>query len=286
MFSIGLLIVIVAWGVFSGIVVNRRFSNWSLHYRLLAILLPAGSSLLALSWTCNVLRVTDFHWNQARLAPLFGLRYGYSLYYPPEAGPVLGAIYGPISYLAYFPSLLAHSPIPALLIGSTVASLYYFVPVALIFTSGRFRRQEALAVGLFLLIVFGFWTIESPALHYSCFNIHADAPALGFGTVACLLLMRTNESRQPVRLRVLSALFTVLAIFSKQSLLFLVPALLCFIWITDGRRPALQFAIGIAALSAVSIGLLSAFFRTRSLFQPVRIHLAPWLCRPGIYADT
>jgi hypothetical protein len=263
---IGLLITIVASGVLGGVVVNRRFSNWSLQYRLLAVLIPTGWALLALSWTAHVLFAPNHWWNQARLAPLFGLRYGYSLYYPSDAGPVLDVVYGPIAYLAYFPSLLAHLPIPALLIGSTAASLYYFLPVAWIFMSGQFRRREGRALGLFLLIIFAFWTISSPPLQYSCFNIHADAPALGFGAIASALLMRTNESRQPVCLRVLAALFTVLAIFSKQSTIFLVPVLLCFIWITDGRRASLEFAIGIAILSALAFGFFSTLYSPRVLY--------------------
>src|SRR5262249_32960010 len=150
-FAGGVLVVLLLWAVVGYFAVRRRFSGWDSHFKRLAATLPGGLLFLAILWTCCVFYEPENYWNQARLAPLFSLRYGYHLYYPAEEGPVTGAIYGPISYFAYFPSLVASSPIPALLIGSVTASIYYFVPAAWVFLSGPFRRREARAVGLFLV---------------------------------------------------------------------------------------------------------------------------------------
>lgn len=266
LFVIGLLAVLSIAGAFSGFLVYRRLRAWPFHYRIVAAVLPFALCLLGWSWTCEVLRVTDLDWNQARLAPLIGLKYGYSLYYPAEDGPVMGAIYGPISYFAYFPSLLAATPVPALLIGSVAASLYFFAPVAWIFTSGRFRRKQSLSLGLLLFTLFGLWTIQNAALRYTAFGIHADAPALGFGAAACALLMKRNESRRPVLFLVLAALSTVLAISSKQSIGFVVPIFLCFLWAADGKRSALQFAAALAVLGLAAFGLFSFLFSARALY--------------------
>ena len=257
---------ILVAAIASGTASWRRCAGWEPHIRILAAMLPAGLLLLAMIWICAVLAAPENYWNQARLAPLFSLRYGYHLYYPPGEGPVTGAIYGPLSYLAYFPSLAASSPIPSLLIGSMTASIYYFAPAAWIFLSGVFRRGEARIVGLSLLTLFGLWTIGSQPLFASSFNIHADAPALGFGAIACGLLMRETKGQRPVWLLALSAVFIGLSILSKQSLAFLAPTLVGFVWLTSGRRSALQFAALIAATFTAMLAVLCILFSARALY--------------------
>lgn len=118
--------------------------------------------------------------------PLFALRYGYQPYYSPSEGPVLNMIYGPLAFLSYFPSLVAHAPVPAVLVGCLVASLYFFSPVCwlCLFGKASWRRRD-FANGLLLFSVFGLATLSSKPLRYAAFNIHADAPALGFGALAC-----------------------------------------------------------------------------------------------------
>lgn len=267
LFSIGLLCAIAVLGIVVGVFVRRRVADWPSHYRLLATLAAGGLFFLAVLFVCRWLKVSDFDWNQARLAPLFGLRYGYSLYYTAENGPVTGAIYGPISYLAYFPSLIAHTPLPALLIGSVTATLYYFAPVIWVFLSGQFRRREGRLIGLVLILIFGIWTIGNPALSYSGFDIHADAPALGLGAAACALLMRKNDSLGKRRFLYLffSALLVVLAVYSKQSVIFLLPALACFVWIVDGRRSALFYAAALGFLMLAMFGVFATLFNAHAL---------------------
>jgi hypothetical protein len=262
--SIGLLVLFTSYGALAYLLVNRRCSHWESPYRIAASLVPAGLGLVALCWFAEVLNVTSFDWNQARLAPLFGLRYGYSLYYPPETGPVMGAIYGPISYLAYFPTLLAHTPVPALLIGAFTATIYFIGPVIAAFISGPFRRGQGLAVGLFLLVAFFFWTAGDSSLRYCCFNIHADAPAIGFAAAACVLLMRRPEPSAWILAA--AALFTALAVFSKQSVIFVVPVAAAFLWVADGRRFALRFLALFGALLALMFGGFAAVFSTQALY--------------------
>ena len=168
----GVILATLVGAVAGGIVAWRRSVGWESHFRILAIMLPAGLLLLTTIWISRVLSAPENYWNQARLAPLFSMRYGYHLYYPPGEGPVNGAIYGPISSLAYFPALAASSPTPSLLIGSLTASIYYFAPVAWIFLSGSFRKREARIVGLSLFTLFALWTLGSQPLWACSFNIH------------------------------------------------------------------------------------------------------------------
>jgi hypothetical protein len=262
----GVMFPILFAAVAGGTAAWRRCAAWEPHFRILAAMLPGGLLFVAMIWICAVLSAPENYWNQARLAPLFSLRYGYHLYYPPGEGPVTGAIYGPISYLAYFPSLAASSPIPSLLIGSMTASIYYFAPAAWIFLSGMFRQGEARIVGLSLFILFGLWTIGTQPLFACSFNIHADAPALGFAAIACGLLMRETKSQLPVWLLALSAIFIGLSIFSKQSLVFLAPTLVCFVWFTSGRRSALQFAALMAATFTAMLAVFCILFSARALY--------------------
>jgi len=262
----GVILATLVGAVAGGIVAWRRSVGWESHFRILAIMLPAGLLLLTTIWISRVLSAPENYWNQARLAPLFSLRYGYHLYYPPGEGPVNGAIYGPISYLAYFPALAASSPTPSLLIGSLTASIYYFAPVAWIFLSGSFRKREARIVGLSLFTLFGLWTLGSQPLWACSFNIHADAPALGFGAIACGLLMRETKSQPPVWLLALSAVFLGASIFTKQSLVFLTPTLVCFVWFTYGRRSAVQFAALIAAALTAMLAVFCILFSARALY--------------------
>jgi hypothetical protein len=47
-FATSLVIAVLAWAMFSSIVVNRRFSTWSLDYRIVAIGASVGLAILAL----------------------------------------------------------------------------------------------------------------------------------------------------------------------------------------------------------------------------------------------
>lgn len=269
LFSLGLLCLVVICGVLGGMLVNRRVRTWQAHFRLLAVLVPGGLLFAAVLCVCRVLDVADFDWNQARLAPLFGLRDGYSLYYSPEQGPITGTVLGPLAYLSYFPSLIANTPVPALLIGSLTASFYYLAPVIWSFLFyGPFRRKEGRAMGLFLILIFVLWTIGIQPLNYSGFHIHADAPAFGLAGAACAWLMREKEGlKRPYFLRLLfGATLAVLAVYSKQSVIFVLPALACFLWVVDGWRAALEFGAASIVLLFAVFGVFATLFGAHALF--------------------
>jgi len=261
------LCAITAASAVAGLLVERRTRSWLGHYRFLALLSGIGLPFVLLLCLFRVMDVANFPWNQARLAPLFGLRYGYSLYYLPQQGPVTGTLLGPLAYLAYFPSLIAHMPLPALLIGSGTASFYFFAPVVWIFLSGSFHRHEGRAVGVFLLVIFILGTIGSAPLDYSAFAIHADAPALGLAACACAILVCGNSAsgRYSVLRLVLSSFFAVLALYTKQSTVFVVPAIACFLWTVDGLRPAVQFIVSSAVVFLITSTVFSWMFGAQAL---------------------
>lgn len=185
-----------------------------------------------------------------RLAPTFGLVHGYRLYYPPDSGPVLSTLYGPVTALFYLPATIASTPMAAIAIGTVWAMLVFFaaslatVRVATGESWMKWWQLLALAVGLVWLI----GPVERTASH-----IHADAPALLFAAMACVFAMREQHRLAAWENELLAAMFGVLAMFSKQNL---VPAVVGLaIWFAlRGRRALLRFvafAILFAALISV-----------------------------------
>src|SRR5262249_32444902 len=80
------------------------------------------------------------------------------------------------------------------------------------------------------------------------------------------LLMRETNSQPPAWLLALSACFTGAAIFTKQSLVFIAPALVCFVWFTYGRGCALRFAALLAATLTAMLAFFCTLFSVRSLY--------------------
>ncbi len=228
-------------------VVYRRTRDWKIHLRLLALASVPGLLWVAVFSACYILIAPVPAWNQIRLAPLFALAHGYRLYYPPGEGPVMGVIYGPLAYLPYFPSLAASGPVAAVLIGTLTAAALYFGPAVWVLAG---RRPGPRVAGVFAAVAFGLWTLSNYSLRYCAFSIHADAPALGFGAAACAALMSGNI--------VTAGVLAAFAIAAKQSVLFLIPALVLFAWVADGRRAALRLAAAALLMLAAILGVLAA----------------------------
>ncbi len=129
-----------------------------------------------------------FKWNELRLSCVAGLLEGYSLYATPESGPILGWIYPPLAALFYLPAALIASPARAVIAGSLIAASCATAPAAWL----HFRRSERERFGLpscwISFAAFGISTTALLALRYSCYAVHADAPALGAVVLACGVL--------------------------------------------------------------------------------------------------
>jgi len=227
--------------------------DWPLPDRLLAALLPAG--LIGwLGMTSNsVLQAPFFGWNAARLAPTFALLKGYRLYYPDGDGPVLNTIYGPVTALVYLPATLARSPSIALVIASAVSATLFFAPMVWV-TLRRSSRAQQMAMAAALLC-FGFFTLRSYPLKYGAFCIHADAPALGFGGLACAAIYLRQQDEEWMLLAV-SAVAAVLSVWSKQTMLLLPLALTVGVWRLFGGASLKRYLL---LLGGVGLGLSLVF---------------------------
>jgi len=148
--------------------------------RTLALL--AAFSALA-GFYLAVFQAPSLSENDHRLAPTFALAHGYRLYYGVREGPVLSTIYGPVTALAYAPALLASTPMAAVRLATVISILLFFVPMLLAARKGSpaFGWQEYVCVlGLAASL-----TSLSTSLSMSSVLVHADAPALAAGGLAC-----------------------------------------------------------------------------------------------------
>lgn len=186
-------------------------------------------------------------WNDARLVPLLGWLAGQGLYSTATAGSVQTSMYPPLSALAYLPVAAAASPAGAVFIGSLLAQFYYVAPLALACYRTSVNKIFAFTV-LFSLV---FLSQQSDALLQSQTWIHADAPALGFGLLACLAAFeytKTGDGRG-----LLAAVFMAwLSVWSKQSMVLLFPALATWVFCVQGVRRCAAF-VGWSFLNGIVI---------------------------------
>ncbi|MGH7822262.1 MAG: hypothetical protein ACREQ9_21075, partial [Candidatus Binatia bacterium] len=219
-------------------------------------------------------RAPQSGWNDYRLARAGALAYGYDLYPGADEGPVLGYIYPPMTAVAFAPASLVPHPTYAIVVGVATAWLLYSVPFVLLLY-GASRGTGRLALLLFL--IFTLMTLHSRVLYPAGFRIHADAPALGFGALACFFV-QTSERRTTVGSLAASAVAATLSVLSKQVMVFLPVALAGWIWTCDGTKAAARYAALLAAGGAVA-GLLVvwAFDLDGLLFNAITVPAShPW----------
>jgi hypothetical protein len=217
--------------------------------------------------------------NDHRLGPTFAVAHGYRLYYGPQQGPVLSTIYGPITALAYAPTLLASTPMGAVRLGTVITILLFLFPMFLVAGKGTDRGSSR------LILYDGIWGANfdwqwylsvlglavslialSISLGMSSVLIHADAPALAAGGVACWL-SGAKGSEASWRRALLGGVFAGIAAMAKQNMVPLGFALVLW-WLVISWRSALAFAGGVAAcllgiwtgILAVSSSLQAAWF--------------------------
>lgn len=188
----------------------------------------------------------DYH--GVRLARSFALGLGQPIYPGPDRDAVLNAIYGPIGALVYLPATWAERPATAIVIGQSIATLCFLLPVAVVVL--REARCPRRGTSMFLCFAASAFSVR--ALEYAAFNVHVDAPALGASFLACWALVRGHDRT--------AGAFCFLALWTKQTTLLLAPALVLWVWWRRGSVAARRFVGILLAFGAVSLGLVVAFF--------------------------
>jgi hypothetical protein len=217
----------------------------------------------------------DDPWNACRVAPVVAARLGFKLYQPLETGPVLSTVVGPVAFLAYWPLGWLRSSPTGLILAGSAANLLAFALLgrALLRRIPAAPGARALAGITALQLV-----LLSPALRYSIFCIHADAPSLALGTFGVVILVGATPKLTWLRAAGAALCFT-LAVWAKQSLAPIFAAAVLALALRDGWRPAARFVV----VSGVVGSLISAALVAWLGFATLRLNMLdvpahhPWL---------
>ena len=269
----GMLLIGVTAG--AGLFIYNR--NLDFAERCLFGLCPIIVPLCICGLVNKLCEIPFFYWSDPRLATLFAWWNGYPLY--PGAGEAVNSNnYGPLAALVYFPATLAHSPTMAFMLSGAVAIILTCGPAIWLALRGGNGQRGAYVFNMLLVCIFIEFAFNNDALAYSMFNIHADAPALGFGAMACGILLDYSESNQR-GVFLLTALFAAMSVWSKQSQAPLFVALPLFVLITRGWRTTLVFAaclLGVGLIVSAAMVLSFRPFSGLYFYMFVSLARVPW----------
>jgi hypothetical protein len=240
----------------------------------LAAIAALAAATAALGAAALWLGQTGDPWNGARLAPSIALHSGYALYQPLETGPVLSTVVGPVAFLAYWPVGFLRASPTTLVLAAIALNLVVF---ALIVFALLRRVTSDPSTRLFAGIVALQLSLLVPALRYSLFCIHADAPALALAAIGILVVL--SPLGLTWRGAALAALCFSLATWAKQSLAPIFPAVIMLVAMRDGRSAALRF-VGACTIVGTAV---SATFVVWLGFDNLRFNMFavparhPWL---------
>lgn len=221
-----------------------------MHRKLIIIL---GSLLLLLLFFLEVINAPYNEMNGRRMVASAALVRGFSAYYPQGTGPQMNGVNGPVQILAYAPAAFFSRPIPTILMGALTAMLFFFVPVGILFA--KVPLSAPMGIRWLCFLCFCLFGQTIPSLRFSATMIHADSVALGVGLLSCFFLILSFQ-RKKTGWVMASAVTSVLALFTKISMLPLGPALLLYLWVFKDRKSSLLFLV----TWGISFGLLTVLF--------------------------
>jgi hypothetical protein len=210
---------------------SRATLSWASAVRL-ALLAAAIGAVACLWWAwCHFPQLA---WNEVRLAPAFALRHGLNPYPPIGGGPLTTWIYGPVGLLVNLPATFAPHAAGALQIASLVNFLLIIGPLAVVFFGSAELRVRGLAT-CSVALALGVLLVPAPNLVLQV----ADQSAIAFGVLSCWCLSRHARLDHPGMAA--AAALCMLAVWSKQTVVFLFAGQFIFLLLNQGRRTALHY---------------------------------------------
>ena len=206
-------------------------------------------------------------WNADRLAMAFFGKYKFNLYNPEDSvGPLISDMYGPMLALAYLPATIANSPTWALVLGKLMSLIFFFTPVIWLYVSETWQKKK-LSLSILALISFFFFTTNARALFYDAFRICADCPALGFSALACIIIYKEqNKNEIPLYKLLLSAIFAVFAVWTKQIAVPILISLPLYIVLAYDTKTFKRYLACLVTSGVVISGILIVAFNPQGLF--------------------
>ena len=223
-----------------GIVLFLRNRRKPILDRILLAILPVCGTIAFLLAVRHIVYTLFPSWSGVRLAFIAAIRYGYSYYYPPDTGPVMGFLYPPLYPFSYLPvTFLFSSPTALVLAGSSLGFLYALLPQIWLY----FRREPGSTkdpIGNSArLVCFALFTGTLFSLSYAIFPVRSEAPMLALCAFAAVPLLRRGDLSWAGAL--VSATLLALAIWTKQTALPAALAMPLYLLLADGRRSAFRF---------------------------------------------
>lgn len=223
--------------------------------RLVLYVIPGVAVVAAGLTAAAVLEAPYFEWNDPRLAVTAAVFEGHPMYAAADRGPLLGHVYGPVSPVIYAPALLMSTPGAAIAAGSLLAFLVMTLPALWVITSAGSRDRSLVVL---VCVTFWMYVLASRILLFTGFSIHADAPALGFGALACGLVYSAERRARPAALFA-SALAMALAVGSKQVIAPVLLVVPLWVGLMDGWT-ALRRYLAISACAAIVVLIALTIF--------------------------
>ncbi|MDI1250707.1 MAG: hypothetical protein PSV13_17730 [Lacunisphaera sp.] len=201
--------------------------------RILAVrwalwLAALGSLVILWGALCTV---PGLQWNPPRFAPSYALAEGLNIYATRASGAHLGWFYGPVFALWGVPAAWVPQITWSFMVWALLNYVAIFGPVWLVLrdVAGEFRSAFA-GCALFAVLL-----LANAITQSLVFVIHVDGLCVGLGTLACWSLGRAAAGRGG-RFLHLAAVAVVLAVWTKQVAVSLVPGIFLWLWWTRQTR--------------------------------------------------
>lgn len=265
-YTIGLVLLAV-WGFCRA----KQASSAGFWQRFLKGFFPVSVWNTAFLFLLKIREAYFYDTNWERLQNVFALSIGDKVYHPIESGPILNSMYGPASIFAFWPAAWGQTPASVMTIAASLAVFYFFAPIAYLNFSGASRvnvseKKDRMSAALFGFLFFAGIALLSSSLRNAGFRIHADAPAFGFGALACAALAVRRPGGRGLSA---AALLAVLAVWSKQVMVPVIAACAVYVWITEGFKTLRHFVLLVFVWGV----LVSAFFIYLFGYEPLFINM-------------
>ncbi|HEV3028277.1 MAG TPA: hypothetical protein VG457_11930 [Planctomycetota bacterium] len=232
--------------------------------------------------------VQSDYWSFIRLAPSIAQSRGTPLYAPDGKGPLLGWSYGPVMPLVVLPLGLLSDPSVALIGAALMNTFILLLPLLLSIWRAMPPTPEHRITGVLILGSLHALLMHCVPSLYWLRKLQVDTYAMGLGLLGIVVLLgaKSGRSVDAARLWGAAALF-VAAVFSKHNevVLALIPC--GYLWLRDGRLPALRMALAMAVLGAAALFLCVLAWGWEAVFLNLWLVPArhPWAA-PGTLGLT
>ncbi len=269
----------------------KRHSDGAAGPRLAAALLPVSLWNTAVLFYLKIRESYFYDPNWERLQNIFALSAGDPVYHRLNEGPVLCAIYGPVSVWVLGPAVFAQTPFWVMTIAACLTIFYFFAPIFLLHAAGSFspalnedqKKQNRMAAA-FSMVFFAGVALLSSSLRNAGFRIHVDAQALGLGALACaILVLRRKEKGGGL---CLAALIAVLSVWTKQVMVPLLAAMAVYLWIAEGNKILKRYILWVLFWGLSASVLFVFIFGAEPLFISMFYIPGRHALRQGWFLDS